>query len=88
VKGDTDALDHFWLLPNFIGKGYGNLVFEQILLECKALEISRFYIISDSNAEGFYLKKGALRVGEVYSDAQNKMLPKLLFTLQADLAPP
>jgi predicted acetyltransferase len=87
VKGDADALDHFWLLPNSIGKGYGNLVFEQILLECKALEISRFYIISDPNAEVFYLKKGALRVGEVHSEAQNRMLPKLLFTLQTDLAP-
>lgn len=81
VKGDSDELDHFWLLPEAIGKGYGNLVFAQILAECKTLNITAFYIISDPDAEGFYLKKGALKEGEVYSEAQKRMLPKLKFTL-------
>jgi len=80
VKGDSNELDHLWLLPKAIGKGFGNLVFEQILFECSALEISSFYIISDPDAEGFYLKKGALKVGEVYSEPQKRMLPKLKFT--------
>ncbi|PUA28723.1 MAG: GNAT family N-acetyltransferase [Cellvibrio sp. 79] len=79
VRGDSDELDHLWLLPKAIGKGYGNPVFEQILSECNALEISNFYIISDPDAEGFYLKKGALKVGEVYSEPQKRMLPKLKF---------
>jgi N-acetylglutamate synthase-like GNAT family acetyltransferase len=81
VKGDNDELDHLWLLPKAIGKGYGNLVFEQILSECHTLKISSFYIISDPDAEGFYLKKGALKVGEVYSEPQKRMLPKLKFTV-------
>lgn len=81
VKGDADELDHLWLLPKAIGMGYGNLVFEKILSECSALGISSFYIISDPDAEGFYLKKGALRVGEVYSEPQKRMLPKLKFTV-------
>jgi N-acetylglutamate synthase-like GNAT family acetyltransferase len=79
VKGDIDELDHLWLLPKAIGKGYGNLVFEQVLAECKTLEITEFFIISDPDAEGFYLKKGALKVGEVYSEPQKRMLPKLKF---------
>ncbi|WP_039917850.1 GNAT family N-acetyltransferase [Cellvibrio mixtus] len=83
VKGDNDELDHFWLLPKVIGKGYGNLVFDQILSECNALGISHFYIISDPDAEGFYLKKGALKIGEVYSEPQKRMLPKLKFTVRA-----
>lgn len=82
VKGDSDELDHLWLLPKAIGKGYGNLVFEQILSECKALNITEFYIISDPDAEGFYLKKGAFKVGEVYSEPQKRMLPKLKFTVR------
>ena len=81
VKGDSDELDHLWLLPKAIGKGYGNLVFEQILSECKTLNITEFYITSDPDAEGFYLKKGAFKVGEVYSDPQKRMLPKLKFTV-------
>lgn len=81
VKGDIDELDHLWLLPKAIGKGYGSLVFEQILAECKILEITEFFIISDPDAEGFYLKKGALKVGEVYSDPQKRMLPKLKYSV-------
>lgn len=81
VKGDSDELDHLWLLPNAIGKGYGNLVFEQIISECNTLELSTFYIISDPDAEGFYLKKGAIKVGEEYSEAQKRMLPKLKFSM-------
>lgn len=81
VKGDNDELDHLWLLPKAIGQGYGNLVFEQIISECIALEIACFYIVSDPDAEGFYLKKGALQVGEVYSEPQKRMLPKLKFTV-------
>ncbi len=81
VKGDNNLLDHLWLLPNAIGKGYGNRVFEAIISECQRLEISSFHIISDPDAEGFYLKKGALKVGEVFSEAQQRMLNKLEFTL-------
>lgn len=79
VKGDIDELDHLWLLPKAIGKGFGNLVFEKILSECKILDITEFYIISDPDAEGFYLKKGALKVGEVYSEPQKRMLPILKY---------
>lgn len=81
VKGDSNELDHFRLLPKAIGKGYGNLVFEKILAECELLDMAEFYIISDPDAEGFYLKKGALKVGEVYSEPQQRMLPKLKFTV-------
>jgi hypothetical protein len=88
VPGGTDKpneLDHLWLLPNFIGKGYGNLVFTQILSECISLKITEFYIVSDPDALGFYLRKGAIKVGEVYSDAQKRMLPKLKYEV-VDLA--
>jgi N-acetylglutamate synthase-like GNAT family acetyltransferase len=81
VKSGINELDHFWLLPKAIGKGNGNLVFKQILLECKALNIADFYIISDPDAEGFYLKKGAVKVGEVYSEPQKRMLPRLKYSL-------
>ena len=81
VKGDVDELDHLWLLPKAIGKGYGNLVFKQILIECETLKITEFFIVSDPDAEGFYLKKGALRIGEVYSEAQKRMLPKLKYLI-------
>lgn len=82
VKGDINELDHLWLLPKAIGKGFGNLVFDKILSECKILDITEFYIISDPDAEGFYLNKGALKVGEVYSEPQKRMLPKLKYLVK------
>ncbi len=87
VKGDVDMLDHFWLLPEAIGIGYGQLVFQQIIKECNLLGIRQFIIISDADAEGFYLKQGAIRVGEVYSKPQNKMLPKLKFIVDEMIEP-
>ncbi|WP_018275735.1 GNAT family N-acetyltransferase [Teredinibacter turnerae] len=79
IKGEVNELDHLWLLPKAIGKGYGNRIFEQILTEFALLDITEFYLTSDPNAEGFYLKKGAFRVGEVYSELQNRMLPRLKY---------
>ncbi len=81
VKSEVNELDHLWLLPAAIGKGYGSLVFAEVLAECRLQGIADFYILSDPDAEGFYLKKGACRVGEVYSDAQKRMLPKLRYSL-------
>lgn len=83
IKGDINELDHLWLLPKSIGKGYGNIVFEQIISECRALEITELYITSDPDAEGFYLKKGAFKVGEIYSEPQKRMLPKLKYSVAA-----
>jgi len=82
ARGETDELDHLWLLPNSIGKGHGNSVFNQVVLECEKLGIINFYIISDPDAEGFYLKKGAFKVGEVYSEPQKRFLPKLKFPIK------
>ncbi|WP_045827123.1 GNAT family N-acetyltransferase [Teredinibacter turnerae] len=79
IRGEVNELDHLWLLPRAIGKGYGNRVFEQILTEFVLLDITEFYLTSDPNAEGFYLKKGAFKVGEVYSEPQNRMLPRLKY---------
>ncbi|MDN3611408.1 GNAT family N-acetyltransferase [Vibrio ostreicida] len=78
---NSDELDHLWLLPEVAGKGIGNLVFEEILRECKRLNIREFSIISDPDAEGFYLYKGAVRIGEVKSIPQKRMLPKLKYQL-------
>jgi len=79
TRGDVDQLDHFWLLPQAIGLGNGNITFVQILKECSSIGISEFFIVSDPDAVGFYLKKGAIIVGEVYSAAQKRMLPKLKY---------
>lgn len=82
-ESDGSILDHLWLLPKVIGKGIGGLAFRKIEEDCRTLGIREFNIVSDPNAEGFYLRQGAKRVGEVESIPQNRMLPKLTYTLDA-----
>ena len=80
-KGKTYALDHLWLLPKVIGKGIGVQAFQEIIKECEASGIDAFTIVSDPNAEGFYLKAGAKRIGEVESTPKNRFLPTLRYQL-------
>lgn len=76
-------LDHLWLLPKRIGQGVGKQTFERVKEECAFLKIEEFALISDPNAEGFYLKQGCVRVGEVESKPQSRMLPKLIYRIKA-----
>jgi hypothetical protein len=80
-RGKENLLNHLWLLPHAIGKGIGNLAFEEIKKECTILGIKEIVIISDPDAEGFYLHQGAKRVGEIESIPQNRMLPKLIYRI-------
>jgi GNAT superfamily N-acetyltransferase len=81
TQGETDMLDHLWLMPHVIGKGVGQRAFTEIVRVCCELGIKEFIIISDPDAEGFYLHQGATRVGEVKSVPQKRMLPKLKFVV-------
>jgi nucleoside diphosphate kinase len=75
-------LDHLWLLPNAIGKGISNRAFKEIEKECLRLGIRKFSVVSDPNAEGFYLHQGAKRIVEVESIPQKRMLPKLIYKIE------
>lgn len=79
---NEDVLDHLWLLSKAIGRGIGNHAFQKIKEDCTTLKIEEFAVISDPDAEGFYLKQGCVRVGEVESKPQNRMLPKLKYRIE------
>jgi N-acetylglutamate synthase-like GNAT family acetyltransferase len=83
TQGEADMLDHLWLSPSIIGQGIGKQAFSEIISVCKKLRIKAFFIISDPDAEGFYLHHGAIRVGEVESIPQKRMLPKLQFSVMS-----
>ena len=58
-KGDHHwEVDHFWLLPGYIRKGYGTRIFEQILKHIKQRNGRSVSLSSDPNAKGFYDKMG------------------------------
>ena len=81
IISDECKLEHFWLLPEYIGRGYGKLAFEEVKTEFKDRNIREFFIVSDPHAESFYLSQGARRVGEVESLPEGRFLPKLICEL-------
>jgi GNAT superfamily N-acetyltransferase len=78
ARGDTDLLDHLWLLPSVIGKGLGRQVMLHVLATARQEGIGALHIISDADAVGFYTRLGAIKVDDFFSPVQARVLPVLL----------
>jgi len=76
---DLTELDHLWVLPELIGKGVGRQLLNHAIERAAVIGAQRIEIVSDPNAEGFYLKAGAKKIGEVISEieGQERRLPRL-----------
>jgi len=72
VRNDKAELEHLWVAPKYIGTGVGKELFLHAMQRAGALNVSEVEISSDPNAEGFYQKMGAYRIGEVRADMDNK----------------
>ncbi|MED3647382.1 GNAT family N-acetyltransferase [Halalkalibacterium halodurans] len=71
-------LDFFYIDVSTIGNGYGRKMWHEMIACAKKENISSFLIESDPNAEPFYKKMGAHRIGETPSSVfANRMLPLL-----------
>jgi GNAT superfamily N-acetyltransferase len=57
------TLDHLWVLPEAMGRGLGRRLVEHALARAIAAGAAGLEIESDPNAEGFYARLGARRVG-------------------------
>lgn len=75
---------HMFVEPKAIGTGAGRTLFASIAALARAQGATKLSILSDPNAEGFYLRLGARRVGEAPSDSiADRMLPLLEYDLSA-----
>jgi GNAT superfamily N-acetyltransferase len=72
-------LDHLWVAPDHLGQGVGKELFIHAMQKAAGENISAVEISSDPNAEGFYHRMGARKIGEDYSevDGQPRVLPRL-----------
>ena len=80
--GADCELEHFWILPARIGGGVGRRLFAHAVDGCRALGSPRLWITADPNAEGFYVRMGARRVGEVPSTPAGRVLPRLVLDVR------
>ncbi len=72
-------LEHLWIRPQHMGAGVGRALFLHARERAATLEIEVLEISADPNAEGFYERMGARRIGEDRSEieGQPRVLPRL-----------
>ncbi len=79
---DEDSLEYLFIEPSYIGKGYGKILWNHALEECKKLGIKEFTIITSPDARGFYLRLGATIHSQVDSlISMGNKTPKLIYKL-------
>lgn len=80
---DVEAsLEYLFIEPEYIGKGYGKVLWIHALEECKKHGIHEFTIITSPDARGFYLRLGATIHHQVESlISQGNSTPKLIYRL-------
>ena len=85
-EGRRLELEHLWVSPGEIGTGLGRLLFESAMRRAAELGAEVVGVESDPNAESFYLKMGARRVGEnVYEiGGEERVLPVLAVELSEE----
>jgi GNAT superfamily N-acetyltransferase len=76
-------LEHMWVSPDQMGAGVGRQLFNSALKAASALGAHSMEIESDPNAEGFYIRMGARRIGEVVSEIEGQ--PRALPLLAVDI---
>ena len=68
------SIEHFWILPRYIGLGYGKLLMSE-LLSLNELKNATIQALADPNAETFYEKCGFRKITDVPSSIPGRNLP-------------
>jgi GNAT superfamily N-acetyltransferase len=74
---------HLWVLPQAMGGGVGRSLFLHAVERTRALGFRELEIESDPNAEAFYLRLGARRVGSSIRELE-RQLPILIYEIHDD----
>jgi GNAT superfamily N-acetyltransferase len=84
TENDGLHLDHLWILPHAMRRGIGRALFEHAVEEGKRLGFPAIKIEADPNAEGFYQRMGARRVGTQINEieGERRELPLLVYEQQ------
>lgn len=72
---DSIILDNLFVLPEFIGKGFGMILMQDFLNRVKDSQMKRILLDSEPNAEKFYTKFGFIKIGEIETSIPDRLLP-------------
>jgi ribosomal protein S18 acetylase RimI-like enzyme len=82
ITPDVVEMTDLFLDPTAIGQGKGRALWEHAVTIAATMGYKQIVWESDPNAEGFYLRMGAVRVGEIESTVQpGRFLPRMSYTL-------
>jgi GNAT superfamily N-acetyltransferase len=84
LDGEGLWLDNLWVLPEFMAQGIGGSLIKHALERSLARGAAVLKIEADPNAESFYEKMGARKIGERYHgelDGQPRILPVMEINL-------
>jgi GNAT superfamily N-acetyltransferase len=78
--GERAELEHLWMDPRFMGRGLGRRLLEHAVARTALRGYPNLQIDADPNAESFYVRMGAIRVGWVPAPVAGtaRLLPRLL----------
>lgn len=68
---DHTQLKDLWVEPAIMGRGVGRALWEAAVAVARTLPPDELRLAADPNAEPFYERMGARRIGEVESDVVN-----------------
>jgi N-acetylglutamate synthase-like GNAT family acetyltransferase len=83
VNESLAEIEHMWIKPEHMGSGVGRALFEHARDRAVSLQMPALELSADPNAEGFYERMGAMRIGEVRADmgGHARVLPRMKIDL-------
>lgn len=80
---ETIELDNLFVWPDFIGKGFGQILMKDFLLRLENSGIKKVVLDAEPKAEKFYEKIGFVKVGEIQTSIKDRFLPKMELLLDS-----
>lgn len=85
LNGSLAEIEHMWIKPEQMRRGLGRALFTHAKLRAEESGARTIELSADPNAEDFYARMGARRVGEVLAamDDHPRVLPRMRITLES-----
>ncbi|WP_163718158.1 GNAT family N-acetyltransferase [Mangrovibacterium lignilyticum] len=75
IDAATAKLDNLFIEPEFIGRGYGNYLLSDFMMQVQEAGFERVVLDADPNSEAFYLSYGFRTVGHLKTDIEGRFMP-------------
>lgn len=80
-KENLIKLDNLFILPDFIGKGFGKMLMNDFLTRAKLTGIQKIILDSEPKTEKFYLNFGFETIGQLETSIKDRYLPVMELNL-------